>query len=191
MFEGIEIHSTSPRPLGIPRLGALLTPLRCLPIERRSSRRSPLAGSRRRRRGTTETVSPCVSTRRRDREPVGLEKCGRCVRDGTPRSPRAALRLLATDHSGRAGALRTARARSGQALAPAGQSGGLRCVAAHPPASPLGSGHVVSAPALHPSGSCGPRLRRPRRTWLRRGERGMRWTLAPGGSARGAGWVPS
>jgi hypothetical protein len=49
---------------------------------------------------------------------------------------------------------------------------------------------LVSAPALHPFGSSGPRLRRPRRTWLRRGERGMRWPLAPGGSARGAGWVP-
>ena len=50
--------------------------------------------------------------------------------------------------------------------------------------------NLVSTPALHPFGSCGPRLRRPRRTWLRRGERGMRWPLAPGGSARGAGWFP-
>ncbi|AAC82917.1 unknown (plasmid) [Halobacterium salinarum NRC-1] len=48
--------------------------------------------------------------------------------------------------------------------------------------------HVPSTPALHPFGSCGPRRSRPRRTWLRRGERGMRWPLAPGGSARGAGW---
>ena len=38
--------------------------------------------------------------------------------------------------------------------------------------------HVPSAPALHPFGSCGPRQSRPRRTWLRRGERGMRWLLA-------------
>ncbi len=48
--------------------------------------------------------------------------------------------------------------------------------------------YVPSTPALHPFGSFGPRHSRPRRTWLRRGERGMRWALAPGGSARGAGW---
>jgi len=41
--------------------------------------------------------------------------------------------------------------------------------------------NLVSTPALHPFGSSGPRLRRPRRTWLRRGERGMRWPLAPAG----------
>jgi len=44
--------------------------------------------------------------------------------------------------------------------------------------------NLVSTPALHPFGSSGPRLRRPRRTWLRRGERGMRWPLAPGGGRR-------
>ena len=31
--------------------------------------------------------------------------------------------------------------------------------------------NVPSTPALHPFGSCGPRQSRPRRTWLRRGER--------------------
>jgi len=70
--------------------------------------------------------------------------------------------------------------------------------------------NVPSTPALHPFGVQGPRRSRPRRTWLRRGERGMRWPLAPGGllshslrscdkphlaalaeTSRGAGWVAS
>jgi len=53
---------------------------------------------------------------------------------------------LATDHSGRAGAL-------------------------HRPRPFRAKMNLVSTPALHPFGSSGPRLRRPRRTWLRRGER--------------------
>jgi hypothetical protein len=53
----------------------------------------------------------------------------------TVRSARGvpALATLATDHSGRAGALRTARARSGRLVStPAGKRRGLRGVAAHP-----------------------------------------------------------
>jgi hypothetical protein len=88
--------------------------------------------------------------------------CGRRSHRGALRSR---LASLATDHSGHAGALRTA--------------------------SPFRAKmDVPSAPALHPFGSCGPRRSRPRRTSLRRGERGMRWPLAPGGSPRGAGGCP-
>jgi len=89
---------------------------------------------------------------------------GWCVRPGSHRSPRSALRV-ARDRPFRA----------------CGRS-------PHRPRPFRAKMNLVSTPALHPFGSSGPRLRRPRRTWLRRGERGMRWPLAPGGSARGAGW---
>jgi hypothetical protein len=47
---------------------------------------------------------------------------------------RSRLQSLATDHSGRAGAPRTASARSGRLVsAPAGNRGGLRAAGAHPP----------------------------------------------------------
>jgi len=82
---------------------------------------------------------------------------GWCVRPGSHRSPRSALRV-ARDRPFRA----------------CGRS-------PHRPRPFRAKMNLVSTPALHPFGSSGPRLRRPRRTWLRRGERGMRWPLAPGG----------
>jgi len=72
---------------------------------------------------------------------------GWCVRPGSHRSPRSALRV--------------ARDRPFQAC---GRS-------PHRPRPFRAKMNLVSTPALHPFGSSGPRLRRPRRTWLRRGER--------------------
>ena len=60
-----------------------------------------------------------------------------------------------------------------------------------PPAPVRTKMHVPSKPALHPFGSPGPQFRLPRWTWLRRGERGIRWPLASGGSARSGGWATS
>jgi len=73
---------------------------------------------------------------------------GWCVRPGSHRSPRSALRV-ARDRPFRA----------------CGRS-------PHRPRPFRAKMNLVSTPALHPFGSSGPRLRRPRRTWLRRGERG-------------------
>ena len=133
-------------------------------------------------------TSSCGGYRSVSERGISLRACGhssfRWSSDGTHRSPHSALRV-ARDRPFRAGARSPHRPRAFRAKM-----------------------NMVSTPALHPFGSCGPRLRRPRRTWLRRGERGMRWPLAPGGSledslrssskpclaalgetARGAGWV--
>jgi len=97
-------------------------------------------------------VSPGIRTARRAR------RCRPPLVRGSLRSPltprrslRSRLASLATDHSGHAGALRTARARSG-----------LKCMCPRASASP------VSVPDFRRL----PGLNDPRRTWLRRGRNG-------------------
>ena len=127
----------SPRSLDSPRPTLRSSCLRCL-----------------RGRGTTETASPFLSPPglwfvRQATWPAGLVSL--CTARTARHVPPSAS--LATDQSGRAGALCTASARSGHLVStPAGKRGGLRGVAAHPP-------------------------------------RFLRWSLAPGGSPRGAGWL--
>ncbi len=64
-------------------------------------------------RGTTETASPFLSPPGRRLWHQASSPVGQVVRNGTPRSPLPPSASLATDHSGHAGALRTASARSG------------------------------------------------------------------------------
>ncbi len=106
---------------------------------------------------------------RRSAESLSVEPGWTVFLNGPPRSPLPPSASLATDHSGHAGAPRTASARSG-----------LKCMC------PRRQRFSRFGPGL--PGASG--TRRPTTdlvaSWAKRG---MRWPLAPGGSARGAGWA--